>query len=98
MPSEADNVTVYGLPLSAVEANVPDIRPVLLLMVNPDGSPVALYVKVSWSLSRAVNCNDTASLSALIGSPGLTKKTWLTVQEKVWLELCVPSEAVTWTE
>lgn len=37
-------VTLYGLPASVPVAGVPEITPVLVLTVNPLGSPVALYV------------------------------------------------------
>ena len=49
---------MYGLPLSAVLPIVPEIIPVLALIVSPEGKPVALYVKASLSLSVALTGRD----------------------------------------
>jgi hypothetical protein len=35
-------VTLYGLPASVPTAGVPEINPVLVFTVKPDGNPVAL--------------------------------------------------------
>jgi len=35
-------VTLYGLPAAVPVAGVPEINPVAVFTVNPDGSPVAL--------------------------------------------------------
>ena len=35
-------VTLYGLPVSVPAAGVPEINPVLVFTVKPEGSPVAL--------------------------------------------------------
>jgi hypothetical protein len=35
-------VTLYGLPASVPAAGVPEIAPVLVFTVRPEGSPVAL--------------------------------------------------------
>jgi hypothetical protein len=35
-------VTVYGLPASVPIAGVPEIKPVVVFTVKPDGNPVAL--------------------------------------------------------
>jgi len=35
-------VTLYGLPESVPAAGVPEIKPVLVFTVRPEGSPVAL--------------------------------------------------------
>jgi hypothetical protein len=35
-------VTLYGLPASVPIAGVPEIKPVVVLTVKPDGNPVAL--------------------------------------------------------
>ncbi len=35
-------VTLYGLPASVPAAGVPEIKPVLVFTLKPDGNPVAL--------------------------------------------------------
>ncbi len=42
VPSLAVTVTSYGVPLAAPLASVPEISPVLLLMLKPPGKPLAL--------------------------------------------------------
>lgn len=97
--SVAVTLTVYGLLVSAPRAIVPEITPLPLLMVRPDGKPVAEYVSVLLSLSLADTGKDTLSPTALLWllmEP--TDTTASTVQLKVWLLVFVPSVAVTVTE
>ena len=42
LPFVAVKVTLYGLPASVPAAGVPEINPVLVLTLKPDGNPVAL--------------------------------------------------------
>ena len=60
-------VTLYGLPVAAPLLMVPEIVPVLLLMERPEGSPVALKVKVSLLLP------SLAVIGTLGVSPGRLK-------------------------
>ena len=66
-------------------------------MDKPGGRPVALAVTLSPSLSPALIGRITLSPSAFSCGPGLTTKTCVTVQSKVWLAVFVPSEAVSVT-
>ena len=60
----AVTVTVCGLLLTAPLPTVPEITPVLELMLKPLGRPVALYVRVLLGRSVAITVSDTVSLAA----------------------------------
>jgi hypothetical protein len=68
----------------------------LVLILSPADSPLAAQVKAEPPTSVADNCNDTQLPSALVGSPGLVRRTgWpVTNQAKVWLLLNLPPSTV----
>ncbi len=89
--------TSYGVLLASPLASVPEISPVLLLMLKPLGKPLALYVIVPPG-EVALTCTDTVSPVALACAPGLTKATrGVTVHTNDWLDVALPCVAVTVT-
>jgi hypothetical protein len=64
--SVAVTVTTLGLDVSALLESVPEITPVLLLMLNPEGNPEAENVKALLAESAAVRDRLTDALSWLI--------------------------------
>src|SRR5260370_16059772 len=75
---------------------LPEISPEPLSMLSPPGRPTALKVTPS---PAPFNWSDTASPSALLCAPGLSRAaTDSTAQANVWLVLTRPSETVTVTE
>src|SRR5437879_5041695 len=95
-PSKAVTIVAYGPATEAPAAMVPEIRPVLGLMLKPVGRLSALKVTDSVLASVAVACREM-----LVPSPSRRSASAVTViaeamlQLKPWLALEVPSEAMT---
>ena len=64
--SSTVTVTVYGLPVAAVDATVPVMCPVVGPIDKPAGRPLAAYVSGSLSASLAEIARSTTSPSALV--------------------------------
>src|SRR5436309_14110928 len=77
---------------------VPEMTPLLLLRLRPEGRPLADQVRVSPAASVADRDNDPASPAALVWSAGPSSVIrGLTNQLKVWLPLLLPAVAVSVT-
>ena len=65
VPLLAATVIVYGPAAASPAARIPEIRPVVLLMLRPVGRPPPLYVSVPLAVVAAI-WRDTASPSVAV--------------------------------
>ena len=69
-PSDTVTMTLYGLPTAAPFAIVPLTMPVVVLILSPGGSFMALKLSVSPSTSLALMLSATVDPSCEVWSPG----------------------------